>query len=156
MMPTTDAASPTTAVAFAPDFKRTDLAGSEVRLSAYRGKVVLLNFWASWCGPCLKEMPQLSAWQHDLGPAGLQIIGVSMDDSDVPVRRWLTAHPADYPIVLGDAELGRAFGGVLGLPCSFLIDRDGRIVARYGGAQPALPLRRKLRALLRSPVNNSP
>lgn len=117
----------------APDFSRADLAGNLVKLADYHGKLVLLNFWATWCGPCLEELPRFSRWQRDYGTAGLQIIGVSMDDDAAPVKRLITRHPTAYPILMGDAKLGEAFGGVFGLPLSYLIDPQGRIVARYQG-----------------------
>jgi cytochrome c biogenesis protein CcmG/thiol:disulfide interchange protein DsbE len=117
----------------APDFSRPALSGEPVQLSAYRGEVVLLNYWASWCAPCIEELPLLSQWQRHYAPAGLRIIGVSMDDDVETVKRFLRKHPAPYPIIMGDAELGRSYGGVLGLPMSFLIDAWGRIVARYSG-----------------------
>ena len=132
----------------APDFTHPDLAGTPVHLADYRGKVLLVNFWASWCGPCLEEMPRLVAWQHDHAAAGLQIIGVSMDDSVAPVKRLLARQPVDYPIVLGDAKLGAAYGGVLGLPLSFLVDRQGRIVARYQGEPDLVKIESRIKDLL--------
>lgn len=132
----------------APDFERPDLAGNQIHLAAFRGKVVLLNFWASWCAPCLKEMPRFSAWQRDYGVEGLQILGVSMDDDAAPVRRLLAKHPLAYPILMGDAKLGEAFGGVLGLPCSYLIDTEGRIVARFRGESDLKQIEVQIKALL--------
>jgi cytochrome c biogenesis protein CcmG, thiol:disulfide interchange protein DsbE len=117
----------------APDFSRNDLAGEPVHLADYRGRLVLLNFWASWCGPCREEMPQFSAWQRSDGARGLRIIGVSMDDDVQSARAFLKQHPVSYPIVMGDAKLGETFGGILGLPTTYLIDAQGRIVARYEG-----------------------
>ena len=134
--------------AAAPEFERADLSGNPIQLSAYRGKLVLLNFWATWCTPCLREMPRLSAWQRKYGAAGLQVLGISMDDDAAPVRRFLTKHPLAYPVLMGDAKLGEAFGGVLGLPCSILIDAQGRIVARYQGESDLREIETQIKALL--------
>jgi peroxiredoxin len=116
-----------------PDFARTGLSGSQVTLSGLRGKVVLLNFWATWCAPCREEMPAFSRWQRNYGAKGLQIIGVSMDDEPESVTQMLAQRPVSYPIVMGDAKLTASFGGVLGLPLSYLIDAQGRVVARFQG-----------------------
>lgn len=117
----------------APDFTRLDFVGHTFHLAAYRGKLVLLNFWASWCSPCLQEMPRFSAWQQQYGAQGLQVIGVSMDDGAAPAKALLARRPVSYPIILGDAKLGEAFGGILGLPLTYLIDPQGRIISRYQG-----------------------
>lgn len=135
----------------APDFTRKDFAGKPVHLADYRGKLVLLNFWASWCGPCLVEMPRLSAWQRTYAAAGLQVIGVSMDDTEAPAKRLLARQPVDYPVILGDAKLGETYGGVLGLPQTFLIDRRGHIVARYRGEADLAQMEAKIKSLLAEP-----
>ena len=109
----------------APDFTRTDLSGSTLSLGRYRGKIVLLNFWATWCAPCLAEIPKFSLWQQTYGPEGLQVLGVSMDDDSAPVKRTLRKYGIVYPVVMGDAPLGELYGGVLGLPQSYLIDASG-------------------------------
>ena len=132
----------------APDFARQDLSGHPVRLADYRGKWVLLNFWASWCGPCLEEMPRFSAWQRAYGGEGLQIIGVSMDDDVEPVKRLMTRAPAAYPIVMGDAKLGTMFGGVLGLPLTYLIDPRGLIVERFQGVSDLTRMQSRIKAHL--------
>jgi cytochrome c biogenesis protein CcmG, thiol:disulfide interchange protein DsbE len=135
----------------APDFTRTDLAGKPLALRSYRGKLVLLNFWATWCGPCLTEIPRFAEWQKEYGAAGLQIVGVSMDDNAAPVKRAYDKYHLNYPVVMGDAELAERFGGVLGLPLSYLIDSNGRIVARYQGELNLNELESKITSLLRRP-----
>jgi cytochrome c biogenesis protein CcmG, thiol:disulfide interchange protein DsbE len=111
----------------APDFSRIDLNHGQVSLAAYRGKVVLLNFWATWCSPCLIEVPHFVAWQQAYGQRGLQVIGISMDDDAQPVRAAYQRYRLNYPVVMGDEKLGEMYGGIFGVPVTFLIDRSGKI-----------------------------
>jgi cytochrome c biogenesis protein CcmG, thiol:disulfide interchange protein DsbE len=131
-----------------PDFTRPDLKGDQITLSGYRGKLVLLNFWATWCAPCLVEIPKFVLWQRKYGAAGLQIVGVSMDDTATPVKRAYDKYHFNYPVVMGDAQLGERFGGVLGLPLSYLIGPQGRIVARYQGELNLKKLEAQIKSLL--------
>jgi cytochrome c biogenesis protein CcmG/thiol:disulfide interchange protein DsbE len=121
----------------APDFNLPLIDGGQLRLSSYRGKVVLLDFWATWCVPCREETPHFVDLQQKYGGEGLQIIGVSMDDSTDPVRSFYQQFHMNYPVVMGTADVGGAYGGVLGLPIAFLIGRDGRIYAKHIGATDA-------------------
>jgi len=123
--------------ATAPDFSLPTLNGEKLDLTAYRGKVVLLDFWATWCDPCREEVPHFVELQSRYGDQGLQIIGVSMDDSSEPVRDFTRQFKMNYPVVMGNAEIGERYGGILGLPIAFLVDRDGRIYARHVGATDA-------------------
>ena len=120
--------------ASAPDFSLPDLKGGQLELSAYRGKVVLLDFWATWCDPCRDEIPHFAEMQDKYRDQGLQIIGISMDDEPEPVRDFYQKFKMNYPVVMGNAKIGEAYGGVLGLPIAFLIGRDGRIYSRHIGA----------------------
>jgi len=122
---------------FAPDFTLPQLDGPELRLSSFRGKVVLLDFWATWCVPCREETPHFVELQQKYADRGLQIIGISMDDGPEPVRGFYRQFHMNYPVAMGNAKTGELYGGVLGLPIAFLIGRDGRIVARYMGATDA-------------------
>jgi cytochrome c biogenesis protein CcmG/thiol:disulfide interchange protein DsbE len=135
----------------APDFTRTDFASKTLKLSDHRGKLVLLNFWATWCPPCREEMPLFSRWQRELKGKGLQVIGVSMDDDAAAAKVFLAQFPVAYPVVMGDVKLAETFGGVLGLPLSYLIDAQGRVVARYQGEADLAAMEAKVRRLLDQP-----
>ena len=117
----------------APNFSRVDLTHRKIVLSSYRGKIVLLNFWATWCEPCLTEMPTFVEWQKQYGSQNFQVIGISMDDTVPEVIATVSRLKLDYPVLMGDEYLGADYGGVLGLPVTFLIDRHGKIQARYQG-----------------------
>jgi peroxiredoxin len=135
----------------APTFARTAFNGQSVNLEHFHGKVVLLNFWATWCAPCLVEMPTFAAWQRHYGAQGLQVIGISMDDSVTPARRLVEHLKIDYPIAMGNPRLAERYGGVLGLPLTFLIDRHGIVRARFQGETSAATIETKVKSLLASP-----
>ena len=133
----------------APQFVRTDLAGQKIDLKRYRGKVVLLNFWATWCAPCQVELPRFEEWQKKYGAEGLQVLTISMDDGDVQVRRTVRRLHLGFPVVMGDAELAEVYGGVLGLPITFLIGRDGVVAAKVKGETDLNAMEARLRELLK-------
>lgn len=135
----------------APQFVRTDLQQHRIDLRAYRGHVVLLTFWATWCAPCQVEMPRFIAWQRQYGPRGLQIVAVSMDDDAEPVKRLAQRRRVNYPIVMGDVKLAELYGGVLGLPVNYLIDRNGVIVARFKGESNLNSMQLSIARLLGQP-----
>ncbi len=132
----------------APDFSLVGLDGSSVSLTKYRGKVVLLNFWATWCEPCRKEIPEFMEFQNNYGPRGFQVLGISMDDDAKPVLKFRDEFHVNYPIVMGSAAVGESYGGVLGLPITFLIDREGRIYAKHIGAANSVQIETEIRQLL--------
>ena len=117
-----------------PDFSLPQLSGQQLHLSDYRGSVVLLDFWATWCDPCREEIPHFVELQNRYRDQGLQIVGVSMDDRPEPVRDFYRQFKMNYPVVMGNASTGELYGGVLGLPIAFLIGRDGRIYSKHIGA----------------------
>jgi cytochrome c biogenesis protein CcmG, thiol:disulfide interchange protein DsbE len=135
----------------APDFARMDLHHAQVHLADYRGKVVLLNFWATWCAPCLLEMPHFVEWQNRYGAQGLQVLGVSMDDDESPVRSLDKKLRLNYPVTMGDVKLGELYGGILGLPVTYLIDRKGVIRARFEGETELRKIENQLKSLLAAP-----
>ena len=133
-----------------PDFSLPDLNGALIDLSTYRGKVVLLDFWATWCDPCRGEIPHFVRLQDKYRDQGFQIIGVSMDDGPEPVRDFYRRFNMNYPVVMGNAKIGELYGGVLGLPIAFLIRRDGRIFTKHIGAIDTSVFEKELVMLLRS------
>lgn len=127
-----------------PDVTFPELQGGNLALPSLKGKVVFVNFWATWCSPCREEIPWLIAFQNQYANEGFTILGVAMDDDgkkvvDPFVQK--TEFPMDngkqstmtYPIMLGNDALAEKFGGLIGLPTSFLISRDGKVVKRYIG-----------------------
>jgi thiol-disulfide isomerase/thioredoxin len=120
----------------APDFTLETLDGKSVTLSSLRGKAVVVNFWATWCGPCKIETPWLVELQNQYGAQGLQIVGVAMDDSGKDeIARFAKDMGMNYPVVLGKEAVGDAYGGVPALPESFFIGRDGKIVDKIMGLE---------------------
>ena len=110
----------------APQFKLRDINGRTVRLSDYRGKVVLINFWATWCPPCRAEMPDLVQLQRDYAKQGLQIIGITYPpETKTRVRRFARSLKVNYPIVLGTREIKARFSSEETLPLTVVINRDG-------------------------------
>jgi len=135
----------------APEFTRTDFNGAKIDLASFRGKVVLLDFWATWCASCQVEMPAFVQWQRQYGPQGLQVIGISMDDDPALARRLASKLQLNYPVAMGDEKLGQLFGGVLGLPLTSLIDRHGTVRARFQGETDLKTIEIQLKSLLVEP-----
>src|ERR1700691_1361927 len=118
----------------APDFELPGLDGKNLKLSDLRGKAVLLNFWATYCGPCKIEMPWFVELQKEYGPQGFQIGGVAMDDASTEeIAKFAKAMGVNYPILIGQDSVGQSYGGVSVLPHTFFIDRDGKLIAREFG-----------------------
>jgi cytochrome c biogenesis protein CcmG, thiol:disulfide interchange protein DsbE len=136
----------------APDFSLMQLSGEPLQLSAYRGKVILLDFWATWCEPCEKEIPDFVNLQDKYGQEGLQIIAISMDDSSDPVLDFSRRLKMNYLVVMGNARIGELYGGVLGLPIAFLIARDGRIYMKHIGETDISVFEKEIVALLQRKV----
>jgi thiol-disulfide isomerase/thioredoxin len=117
----------------APDFSLTDLQGRKLAVADYTGKVILLDFWASWCVPCQKEIPRFIEWQKKYSGEGFQVIGISMDDDEKAARTFAKRYKFNYPIAIGTERLAESYGGILGLPANLIINRDGQIVAKVVG-----------------------
>ena len=118
----------------APDFTLKDAMGRPVKLSDYKGKVVLLNFWATWCGPCKIEIPWFIEFEQTFKDKGFAVLGVSMDEEgwDI-VKPYLERSKINYRVLIGDDMTAQNYGGVDSLPTSFLLDKEGRIAATHVG-----------------------
>ena len=116
-----------------PDLVLSDLQGKTIRTSDYKGKVVVVNFWAAWCTPCTEEIPQFMALQKKYETQRVQVLGISIDDSDAELRNFYRKHNMNYPVIAGDQRTTDAFGGLPGLPTTFIIGRDSRIHVRQVG-----------------------
>jgi peroxiredoxin len=118
----------------APDFTLQSLDGKPLRLSDFRGKAVVLNFWATWCEPCKIEMPWFVDLQKKYASEGLQILGVAMDDaSPQEIGKFAKQMEVNYPVMVGKDSVGDAYGGVQFLPATFYIGRDGKVIERVFG-----------------------
>jgi peroxiredoxin len=116
-----------------PDLVVMDLEGRTIRISDYRGRVVVVNFWAAWCAPCAEEIPQFMALQQKYETQGVRVLGISIDDIDTELRAFYRKYNMNYPVIAGDQKTTDAFGGVPGLPTTFIIGRDSRIRGRHVG-----------------------
>jgi thiol-disulfide isomerase/thioredoxin len=132
----------------APQVQLQDLDGKPFSLSELRGRVVLLNFWATWCIPCRAENPELSRLQRDFEPSGLSVVGISWDDSAAGVRRFQKDIPQDYTVLPGGEGVQAGFGGIRSLPTSYIIDREGRIRQTIIGARDRAEFEAALKPVL--------
>jgi thiol-disulfide isomerase/thioredoxin len=137
----------------APDFKLSTLDGKVVSVGAEKGKVVLLNFWATWCGPCRAEVPDLIELQSKYKD-GLQIIGLALDVEDLnEVKKFVAAYGVNYPVAVASDEIRFHYGGIGALPTSFMIDTQGRVVQKHEGLRDPALYEAEIRSLLGLPLD---
>ena len=132
-------------------FTLKDLGGQDFSLAAQKGKVILLNFWATWCGPCKIEIPWLNEFQSTYGSRGLVVIGVAVDEPVSELRPFAERMQMNYPVLVGDGRddlKEQAYGPMWGIPTSFLIGRDGKICRKHMGIATREELEREIKALL--------
>jgi thiol-disulfide isomerase/thioredoxin len=132
----------------APLFSATDINGRKLDLAEYKGKVILLDFWATWCGPCRIEIPGFVKLQERYRDQGFVVIGVSVDDSVDPVREFYREFSMNYPVVMGESRITELYGGIIGLPTTFIIGRDGRIYSKHMGATDVSLFEEEIKELL--------
>jgi peroxiredoxin len=135
----------------AADFALADLSGKTVHLSDFKGKVVIVDFWATWCGPCRVEIPDFVRLQSKYRDKGLAIVGLSLDaDGEKAVKPFVEEHDINYTMLIANDETAKSFGGILGIPTTFVIDRQGRIVQKFVGVMPAKTFEDTIQPLLES------
>jgi thiol-disulfide isomerase/thioredoxin len=135
----------------APDFKLTALDGKPLAIAALQGKVVFLNFWATWCGPCRAEIPDLIALQ-DRYKGRLQIIGLNVDDEEADIQKYVDETGINYPVAMTSNDVRIQFGGIPALPTSFVLDTAGRVVQKHVGLWNPAVYETEIRALLGMPI----
>ena len=130
------------------DLTLKDMNGNDVKLADYRGKVILLNVWATWCGPCQAEIPELVEAYNKYKDQGVVIVGVSLDDTADTLRAYAPKKQMNYPILLMRDEFDEAYGPIFGVPITFFIGRDGRISQKHFGPVTKEDIDREIKALL--------
>lgn len=140
----------------APAFELKDSTGKVVKLADYRGKVVLLDFWATWCGPCAIEIPWFEDFQRKYKDRGFEVLGISMDDDGwKAINPFVAEKKINYRIVLGDDKTGDQYGGVEALPTTFVIDREGRIASVHVGLTGKKDFEDAIEKLLEAPAGKA-
>ena len=123
----------------APQFVLANLEGKQVGLKDFANKVIVVDFWATWCGPCREEIPQLNKLYENYRGKGFEIVGISMDTDDPDsIKRFARDLRMEYTVVIGNDNVAQDFGGVMGLPTKFIIDRKGNIVKKFTGYHPSI------------------
>jgi thiol-disulfide isomerase/thioredoxin len=136
----------------APNFSLKDADGNAVNLADYRGKVVLVNFWATWCGPCEAEIPWFIEFEKKYKDQGFAVLGVSMDDDGwKSVRPYVASHKINYRIMIGSEVVSAQFGEIESLPTSFVLDREGRIASNHVGLIDKVDYQNEIVRLLQDP-----
>ncbi len=134
----------------APEFILNDLSGNRKSSEDYKGKITVINFWATWCGYCRKEIPDFNRLHEKYKKQGVQIIGISMDSSTRLVRTFLEDIPIDYDLLMGDSKVSSDFGGITGIPTTFIIGRQWRIRQVFPGYVGQNVVENEIKALLSS------
>lgn len=133
----------------APNFELPDVNGKKVRLSDFKGKIIILDFWATWCPPCRAEIPGFIELYNKYKDKGVVVIGISLDEGGVrDVVPFMKEFGINYPILIGNFKVTQDYGGIRGIPTTFVIDRKGNIRAKYVGYRPKEVFERDIIMLL--------
>ena len=132
------------------NFTIKDMNGNDVALSAHKGKVILLDFWATWCGPCKIEIPGFIDMYNQYGPQGFQVLGVSVDDAVPALKEYSAQMKMNYPVLVGQGrdDVSEAYGPMPGLPTTFIIGRDGKVCTSHTGFTEKEKFEEQIKALL--------
>jgi peroxiredoxin len=138
------------ATSVAPEWQLNDPDGQTVKLSDFKGKVVILDFWATWCPPCRAEIPGFIALQKQYAAQGLTVVGVSLDTAGAAVvKSFMKKLGMNYPVVIGDEKIADQYGGISAIPTTFVLDRDGNIVSSHQGFASQDVFESEIRPLLK-------
>ncbi len=132
----------------APDFALRDLHGKEVKLADFKGKVVILDFWATWCPPCVKEIPHFIELYKEYKEQNFAMLGISTDRDMGVVKSFAQEHQVNYPILMADVKTRQAYGGIPSIPTTFVIDQAGKIHRQYVGYRDKSVFEADIKALL--------
>jgi len=147
--PSGDKAPPGPSAKSAPSFTLQDLNGKQVSLSDFKGKVVILDFWATWCPPCVKEIPHFIALYEQYKDQGFAIVGISVDRGGISVvKSFARKYRVNYPILMTDGRVDKAYGGIPSIPTTFVIDSAGNIRQKYVGYRDKAIFEADIKALL--------
>jgi peroxiredoxin len=142
------APAPTKGEAAKLDLTVKDMNGAQVHLADYKGQVIVMNFWATWCGPCQAEIPELVETYAKFKDQGVVVLGISIDDTAETLRAYAPQKNMTYPVLLMQDEVDEAYGPILGVPITFFIGRDGRISRKHYGPVTKAQAEQEIKALL--------
>jgi thiol-disulfide isomerase/thioredoxin len=132
------------------NFTMKDMNNKSVRLADFKGKVLLIDFWATWCGPCKVEIPWFVEFQQKYGPAGLQVVGISVDDTVDKLKPYVAQYKMNYPVLqgLGHDDVQNAYGPLWGIPVTAVVSRDGKICTKHTGMGTKQSFENEIKSLL--------
>ena len=132
----------------APDFSLKDVAGNSFKLSDYAGKVKIIDFWATWCPPCRMEIPDFQSLHEKYSAGDFVMIGISLDDNSEIVKNFIDQYKVTYPIVMGNEDVANSYGGIRGIPTTFVVDKEGKVYKKYIGYTEGKVFEEDITALL--------